>query len=114
MRAAVARTTRVSLVDDLDGGPAAGSLTFGLDGASYELDLSVQNANALLEALRPYLEAARRVTDPKRGRSRAFTNVATPVDPSAVRAWAASNGVNVSARGRLSAAVIDQYRAAGH
>jgi hypothetical protein len=113
VRVAVARTTRVSLVDDLDGGAAAGSLTFGLDGVTYELDLSVQNANALLEVFLPYLAAARPTTNPRRGRSRAFTQVATPVDPAAVRAWAASNKVPASARGRLAAATIAQYRAAG-
>jgi len=31
-----------------------------------------------------------------------------------VRAWAASNKIKVSPRGRISAAVIEQYRAAGH
>ena len=77
----MARTTRVSLVDDLDGGAAAGSLTFELDGVTYELDLSVQKANALLEVFRPYLEAARPMTNPRHGRPRAFTKVATPVDP---------------------------------
>jgi len=54
------------------------------------------------------------MTNPKRGPSRAYTRIATEVDPAAVRAWAASNGVSVSARGRVSATVIEQYRAAGN
>jgi len=110
----VAQKTQVSLIDDLDGCTAAGSVTFGLDGASYELDLSVRNANALLEIFIPYLEAGRRMTTPKRGRARPFTQVSTPVDPSAVRAWAASNRIAVSPRGRISAAVLAQYRQAGN
>jgi hypothetical protein len=109
-----AQKTQVTLVDDLDGGPATGSVTFGLDGQTYELDLSTRNANALLEILTPYLEAARRMTSPKHGRPRSFTRVSTAADPSPVRASAASNGVRVSARGRVSAAVIEQYRAAGN
>ena len=110
----MAHTTRVTLVDDLDGGAAAGSATFGLDGTTYELDLSVRNAELLLEVFLPYLQAGRRMTNPKHGPARAFTQVSTPVDPAAVRAWAASNGVAVSPRGRISAAVIDQYRASGN
>jgi len=34
------------------------------------------------------------------------------VDTKAVRAWAETNGVKVNARGRLSRAVLDGYRAA--
>jgi len=31
-----------------------------------------------------------------------------------LRAWAASNGIEVSSRGRISSTVIAQYRAAGN
>jgi hypothetical protein len=111
---AVAKRTQVTLVDDLDGGVAAGSVSFALDGKSYDIDLSGRNANALRKIFTPYVEAARKMTSPKRGRARAYTHVVTDVDPAAVRAWAASNSVPVSARGRLSAAVIGMYRAAGN
>jgi hypothetical protein len=56
---AVARIIR--LVDDLDGGPAAETVRFGLDGAGYELDLSTANATALRALLGRYVTAARRV-----------------------------------------------------
>ena len=110
----MAKRTQVTLVDDLDGGAATASVTFGLDGTNYEIDLSARNANALRKVLAAYIEHARKMTNPKRGRSRAFTRIATDVDPAAVRAWAASNGVQISPRGRVSAAVIEQYRAAGN
>ena len=35
-------------------------------------------------------------------------------EPKAVRAWAASNKIEIPARGRIPAAVIEQYRAAGN
>jgi hypothetical protein len=54
------RVTR--LVDDLDGGPAAETVQFGLDGAAYELDLSPENAATLRSVLGRYVAAARRVT----------------------------------------------------
>jgi hypothetical protein len=40
--------------------------------------------------------------------------VETGVDTAAVRAWAASNGIELSARGRLPKDVIQQYRDAGN
>jgi hypothetical protein len=36
------------------------------------------------------------------------------VDNRAVRAWAASNGIELSERGRIPGVVIEQYRAAGN
>jgi hypothetical protein len=110
----MARRTIVQLVDDLTGedlsGGAGGTLRFGLDGISYEIDLSTRNAAAMRESLARYVNHARRTT--RSGRVHA--PVATDVDSRAVRAWAASNGVEVSARGRIPAAVVEQFRAAGH
>jgi hypothetical protein len=36
------------------------------------------------------------------------------VDVKAVRAWAASNGIELSSRGRVPTSVLEQYRSAGH
>jgi hypothetical protein len=41
-------------------------------------------------------------------------HVPSGVDSKAVRAWAASNGVELSERGRIPGAVIEQFRAAGN
>jgi Lsr2 len=111
---AVVAKALATLVDDLDGGAAAGSLSFGLDDQTYEIDLSVRNANALFEVFKPYLKAGRQMTHAERGVVGAVTDAAIDVDPSAVRAWAASNGIMVWQRGRISAAVIEQFRAAVH
>lgn len=56
----MAQKTVVSLVDDLDGSEADETVEFGLDGVSYELDLSEDNATALRNALSDYIEHARR------------------------------------------------------
>ena len=40
----MAREVIEKLIDDLDGGEATETVTFGLDGASYEIDLSKKNA----------------------------------------------------------------------
>lgn len=111
----MARKTQVTLVDDLDGGKAEHTVTFGLDGTTFEIDLSNRNAAAMRKLLGPYLQAGRKMTKPTRGRaSRPYSRVKTDVDPAAVRAWAIANGINVSARGRVAAEVIERFRAAGN
>ncbi len=52
------------------------------------------------------------------GGGRRSTPVAKPAyagyDPAAVRAWAAGQGIEVNARGRIKADVVKQFRAAGN
>jgi hypothetical protein len=107
----MARRTIVQLVDDTDGSQAVETLTVGLEGVNYELDLSDKNAQKLREQLAPWLAAARRTGGRQASKSKATSN---NVDLKAVRAWAAANGVEVSSRGRVPASVIEQYQAAGN
>jgi len=58
----VAKETITKLIDDLDGGEAHETVKFGLDGHSYEIDLSTKNANKLRNAMSPYLESGTRVS----------------------------------------------------
>jgi hypothetical protein len=103
--------TIVEMTDDIDGKPAAETLAFGLDGRDFEIDLSEKNAAKLRKAMTPWISSARRISGK---RAPALTVVSTGVDTAAVRAWAASNGIEVSARGRISGEVIAKYRAAGN
>ena len=57
----MAQKVQVVLVDDIDGGSADETVSFSLDGAAYEIDLSAANAAALREAFAPYVGTARRV-----------------------------------------------------
>ena len=115
----MASRTIVELTDDFDGKKADETVTFALDGVSYEIDLSAKNAAELRRALAAYIEVGRRV-DVVRAVAARPDRPAPPsrsgadYDPAAVRAWAASNKVNVSARGRISSSVLEQFRAAGH
>jgi hypothetical protein len=54
----VQKTRRV-LVDDLDGSPDATTVQFGIDGRSYEIDLSSANAERLRHVFAGYVERAR-------------------------------------------------------
>ena len=64
----MAQKVQVLLVDDLDGSEATETVTFGLDGASYEIDLSSGNAGKLRKELAHYVEHARKASAPARRR----------------------------------------------
>lgn len=110
----MAQKVLVSLVDDLDGSDADETIEFGLDGVSYEIDLSAENAEELRDALAQYVEHARRSGGRKRSSSRAAKAPArsAAVDREqnqAIRAWARKNGFEVSDRGRIPSEVVDAY-----
>jgi hypothetical protein len=107
--------TIVELEDDVDGGLADETICFGLDGQNYEIDLNAKNAAAFRAVLATYTDAARRTGSARRGVApRRAVRVHTDVDPTAVRAWANSNGGEVNQRGRLSKNVMAQFREAGN
>jgi hypothetical protein len=104
----MAQKVHVVLVDDLDGGPADETVTFGLDGVGYEVDLSAANADRLRDLLAPYVAGARRIGGGRRsGAPRARS--ASSGDSAAIRTWAKANGHPVSERGRISAQVREAY-----
>jgi len=105
----MAQRVQVLLVDDLDGSTATESVTFALDGVTYEIDLTGQNAAKLRAELAPWIDAGRKVA----GRV-ARVAMRKPVDAETakMRAWARANGYSVSARGRIAADIQEAYRQA--
>ncbi|MGW1890472.1 histone-like nucleoid-structuring protein Lsr2 [Streptomyces sp. NPDC002004] len=112
----MAQRVVVTLYDDIDGGEAAETIAFGLDGKSYEIDLNQANAKKLRKALAPYLHAARKQTGGRRGsgtgKARVLTHTAVAPDPAAVRAWARSHKMDVPPRGRIPKKVYEAFEAA--
>ncbi|MBP0459678.1 histone-like nucleoid-structuring protein Lsr2 [Streptomyces montanisoli] len=110
----MAQRVVVTLSDDMDGGEAAETVAFGLDGKSYEIDLNPANAKKLRKALAPYLAAGRKQTNAsKRGKARgSYRHTSLEPDPAAVRAWAQSHKMDVPARGRIPKRVYEAFRAA--
>ncbi len=110
----MATKTQVVLVDDLTSDPADTTVTFALDKTEYEIDFSDEHAAGTRDAISRYVDAARKVS----GGGRRSAPVAKPTyagyDPAAVRAWAAGQGIEVNARGRIKADVVKQFRAAGN
>jgi hypothetical protein len=108
----VAQRVQVLLEDDLDGGEAAETVTFALDGVSYEIDLSTKNAGKLRDAMAPYVGSARRVGGRRRrgGASKASSGRST--SSADIREWARNNGWDIPDRGRIAAEVREAYAAA--
>ena len=114
----MAQEVITKLVDDLDGSEATETVLFGLDGDSYEIDLSAKNAAALRKALDRYRSSARtssagRASPAAGRRGRAKARGRGDVDPKAVRVWAAEHGIEISSRGRIPSEVLERFKANG-
>ncbi|WP_028473789.1 histone-like nucleoid-structuring protein Lsr2 [Nocardioides alkalitolerans] len=108
----MAQKVNIILVDDIDGSEANETVTFGLDGATYEIDLTDEHAQELRTALEPYVNAGRKAGGSRRGgRRNASTPAPAATGPSAkeIRDWARENGWDVPDRGRVSAEVREAY-----
>ncbi len=121
----MAQQVNVKFVDDLDGSDAAGTVSFGLDGRTYEIDLSDDNAAKLRDSLASFVAAARKrggprgssATPSRAPRAQKMTAVTMPPgldreQTAAIRAWARQNGHEVSDRGRIAKAVVEAFQAA--
>jgi len=106
----MAQKVHIVLVDDIDQSDAEETVSFGLDGKEYAIDLNKKNARALRDALAPYVGHARSVTS--RGGRRSAKQAASGAAPAEIRAWARNNGFDVPERGRVSAEVREAYAAA--
>lgn len=108
---AMAQKTLIQLVDDIDGTVieegAGETVTFGLDGKSYEVDLTSQNADKFRGMFQDYIAVARKV-----GRSsKARTSSKGGTSAAEIREWAKSNGYDVPDRGRIPADVREAFDA---
>lgn len=103
----MAQRVQVILEDDIDGGDATETVTFGLDGVTYEIDLNDKNASALRDALAGYVGAGRRVAG--RRSSGSSSSRSNSNELAKIREWARANGFDVSDRGRISKKVRDAY-----
>jgi hypothetical protein len=107
----MSKSVSVIITDDLDGSGNAETVSFGLAGVTYEVDLGKKNRARLEKALAPFIEAGRRV--PRGGRRRGAGRSDGPsADRAEVRAWARTAGLKVSERGRISSDIMRQYEAA--
>jgi hypothetical protein len=110
----MAQKVLVQLVDDLDGTSAEDIATvqFGLDGVTYEIDLSDTNAERLRDSLQEFVDSARRTG----GRVKRGVRPAQPGKASGsgeagqIREWALENGFELAGRGRIPSHVVEAYK----
>lgn len=107
----MAQKVRVLLIDDLDGSDAVETISFAVDGVTYEIDLNEKNAGDLRDAFAPWIGHARR-SGGRRSAGRRSSSSARNGDTAAIREWARSNGYEVSDRGRVPAEIREAYTAA--
>lgn len=112
----MAQKIQTLLTDDLDPElEATETITFGLDGSSYEIDLNDEHSTEMREAFAPFVAAARKVggrparRGAKTGSSEKVSQTGEGPDPSAVRAWAKEHDIAVSERGRIKGSVVAQF-----
>jgi hypothetical protein len=108
----MAQRIQTLFIDDLDGGEAAGTVRFSLDGTEYEIDLSEEHAGALHATLAKYVEHARKVGGASRRQVRGGRRGADAIDTAKVREWAKEQGIDIKDRGRVPATVVEQYQTA--
>jgi hypothetical protein len=111
----MAQKTIVHLVDDLDGssGESIETITFGLDGVIYEIDLNEDNAGNLRNSLAEFISSATR-TGGRVKRGTASTSKPTGSarnreQTQAIRDWARQNDWEIADRGRIPAEIIEAY-----
>ena len=114
----MAQRTTTQLVDDIDGrilkDGQGETVNFSLDGRTYQIDLSRKNADRFRDLFQDYIAAGRRVGGGRSRRPIGSASVTRDYDPKAVRKWAASNKVDVPARGRIPSEVLERFRAEGN
>lgn len=110
----------IEIFDDTDGSQAGQTVPFGLDGVSYEIDLSDSNADALRAALKPYVSVARRTGGRRIKVAVGQSTESAKEEPQAtneytsthsIRSWARDNGHEVADRGRISPSIVEAYHA---
>jgi hypothetical protein len=104
---------RLILIDDLDESEGAETITYTVNDQDYEIDLSEENAQRFYDVLGPYIEKSRRVqrqaaSTPRRDGRRRSSGSGRDDIPQ-IRAWAQSQGMDVSERGRVKKEIVDAY-----
>lgn len=104
----MAQKTIITLEDDIAGGEADETVTFALDGTTYEIDLNVDNADTLRGILYDYTAKARKVGGKAQSTARKLAASSGPA-AAEIRVWAKDNGYDVPDRGRIPADVREAF-----
>lgn len=106
----MAKQTHEVFIDDIDGTEGAQTVHFGFDGQDYEIEINQAHLDQLTEALAPFIEHGRKVRRAGTGRTTQPKNTPSArAGATAVRQWAAEEGLEVNPRGRIPGEVLAAY-----
>ncbi|MEO9137970.1 MAG: Lsr2 family protein [Jatrophihabitans sp.] len=109
----MAQKTIVTLIDDIDSGEADETVSFAIDGSSYEIDLSTKHAAQLRDSLAKYVANARRASGraprPATSSSRRRPGRTDREQTHAMREWARANGHKIGEKGRIPQHIVEAY-----
>lgn len=109
----MAQRVNIVLIDDIDETEATETVTFGLDGVTYEIDLNEDNAARLRDSLAEFVGHGRKVSGSRRGKkSSASASASGQTSAREIREWARENGHEVPDRGRIPADVREAFEQA--
>ena len=118
----MARQIYTQLIDDLDDKEipegTGENIKFSVNGAEYEIDLSDKNAKEFHRKLDYYIGYSTKIGGRRGRKAPASGDVAAKstkrdaAQTRAIREWAVAQGYEVSARGRISAAIEQAFDAA--
>ena len=94
--------TTTIVTDDLGGPGQARPVTFSIDDQKWVIDLNKRNREYLVRRLEKFITAAHPIP-PGYGRVR-------NQDAQKIRSWAATQGFEISDKGRIAESVLEAYR----
>lgn len=106
----MAKNVSVITTSDLTGSENAEPVQFGLNGRTYEIDLTEAEKQELENTLKKYVEVSRATS--KKGANRPIRSTTVGLSPATVRSWATNNGVDVPKRGRIPEGVLAKFQEA--
>ena len=111
----MAQKVKVTVVCDLPhDGEVEGEETvpFAFEGTAYEIDVCAQHAKELRDKVSPFIDHARRASGGGGGRRRRSRGGPSRERSAEIRSWAKQRGYKVNERGRIPAAIVQEYDAA--
>ncbi|WP_059387745.1 histone-like nucleoid-structuring protein Lsr2 [Arthrobacter sp. Hiyo1] len=108
----MAKQTYTRVIDDLtnevlEEGQGE-TLTFGFQGKSYSIDLGQKNADEFRKLMQKYTSVATQEVS-RLPRAASSSAKSDKQELKKIREWAASQGIEVNARGRIAKSVEDAY-----
>lgn len=106
------QTTQIILKDDIDGSEATETVSFGLDGTNYLIELNEEHARILRDGLSSFINVARVDQPLDRNAPAVPVGGLGSKRSKRIRSWAIREGYDVNHYGRVPNDIVAAYYAA--